>query len=52
MGEDNIEMIEDDYGEESVAEEGLARFSASTDRSPIELLSVSPLSRGLFQNRS
>ena len=46
--ENNIEVIEDDYGEESVAEEGLVRFSAPTDRSPIELLSVNPLSRGLF----
>ena len=46
--ENEIEEIEDDYGEESVAEEGLVRFSAPTDRSPIELLSVNPLSRGLF----
>ena len=39
---------EDDYGEESVAEEGPVRFSASTDRSPIELLRVTQLTRGLF----
>ena len=34
---------EDDYGEESVAEEGPVRFSASTDRSPIELLRTTQL---------
>ena len=39
---------EDDYGEESVAEEGPVRFSASSDRSPIELLRMTHLSRGLF----
>ena len=44
-----MEVIEDDYGEESVAEEGPVRFSASTDRSPIELLSVTQQTRGLFQ---
>ena len=47
--EDNIEGTEDDYGEEGVAEEGLVRFSAPTDRSPIELLSITSLSRGLFK---
>ena len=46
--ENNMEEIEDDYGEESVAEEGLVQFSAPTDRSPIELLSANLLSRGLF----
>ena len=43
-------MVEDDYGEESVADEGPVRFSASTDRSPIELLRLMELSRGLFQS--
>ena len=48
--EDRIEAIEDDdYGQESVAEEGPVRFAASTDRSPIEFLHNIQLSRGLFK---
>ena len=50
MVEAPIEDNDDDYGEESVAEEGPVRFSATAaDRSPIERLRSTQLSRGLFK---